>query len=325
MQITKETVPASIPELVAYAPYLMYQVNMDGHPAAELSPARMQELQPTWPAESMVRGLKNLVSSMGRGGQLISVYQEVECADDPQKDDVHLMYLPAITSDPAKPVVFLCAGGAYQCVCSLVEALPVAAQLNELGYACFVLNYRCGCDPCLPKPLDDLAAAINLVQSNREEFGLSSDRYVVSGFSAGANVTALWGTEGVGWAKHGTASPEALFLMYPFVTFDTAEQAAGGRAFAKLMIGSHATDADIAAYDVAKLFTSAYPPCYIAHAEDDDTVPAENSVLLKGLLDESGTPAMLELVEKGGHGWGDGEGTDAAGWPMRAVAWLESL
>ena len=322
MQIGKTTILADVPELKPFLPYLMYRVNMVGKPAVELSPAQMQGLQPTWPAESMVRGLQHLAEAHAT---LIPVYDEGDFLDDPQKADIHLIYLPAPGVHSEKPPVFLVAGGAYSCVCSLVESLPVAAQLNELGYHCFVFNYRCGCDPCLPKPLDDLAAAIALVQARRREFGIATDDYVVLGFSAGANVSALWGTVSEGWAAHGLNRPKALFLMYPFVSFDTPVQAAGGKDFVRQMIGRTATEADVARFDIPKQFTAAYPPCFIAHAQDDDTVPVSNSLLLKRLLDEADIPAKLELIECGGHGWGDGTGTAAEGWPGRASAWLESL
>ena len=78
-------------------------------------------------------------------------------------------------------------------------------------------------------------------------------------------------------------------------------------------------------YDVALNLTDAYPPCYITAAKDDPVVPVLHSKLLKRLLDERGIPAMLELVAEGGHGWGDGSGTRAAGWPARAAAFVERL
>ncbi|MBQ7372679.1 MAG: hypothetical protein IJW67_12515 [Blautia sp.] len=77
------------------------------------------------------------------------------------------------------------------------------------------------------------------------------------------------------------------------------------------------------AYDVAQNFTENYPPCYIVHAKDDPTVPVRNSEWLKELLNGRQIPAELELIETGGHGWGDGGGTDATGWPARADRFVQ--
>lgn len=47
-----------------------------------------------------------------------------------------------------------------------------------------------------------------------------------------------------------------------------------------------------------------------------------NSVEMKECLDRAGVPAKLIVAEHAPHGFGDGEGTDAAGWPECAMAFL---
>jgi len=68
-----------------------------------------------------------------------------------------------------------------------------------------------------------------------------------------------------------------------------------------------------------------YPPCYIVHSKDDDTVLCQNSEQLHEKLDLFNIANCLELVSHGGHGFGDGFGTDAEGWPDRAIQFLENL
>ena len=58
-----------------------------------------------------------------------------ECADDPEKADVKLLYMPAEKQPSEKPFVIALAGGAYTCVCSIVESIPTTARLNELHLA----------------------------------------------------------------------------------------------------------------------------------------------------------------------------------------------
>jgi hypothetical protein len=54
----------------------------------------------------------------------------------------------------------VCAGGGYMGVCSAVEGYPVAARFNDLGYDVFLLTYRVSEKKIMPKPVDDLAAAL---------------------------------------------------------------------------------------------------------------------------------------------------------------------
>lgn len=323
--INENTKVADIDELAPLMPYLMYQVQMMGKPAVELSFAQMLEEQPTWSTESMVCGTQRLVSLAERGQLLYDVYEAQECVDDPRKAEIKLIRMAAGEPDPTKPFVIGVAGGAYTCVCSLVESIPVAAQLNSLGYQVFILNYRCGKPPVAAGALTDLAAAVRFVLSHKADFGIESDDYVVNGFSAGANLSSLWGTEAVGWAHYGLPKPKALFLMYPFVSFDCLEPGPMTDFMRGLMFGAEATTAVVEAYDTARLVTDQYPPCYLGHAEDDPVVSVRNSRYLAQLLQARGIPAQAELIATGGHGWGDGTGTDAAGWVTRAAAFVEGL
>ena len=110
------------------------------------------------------------------------------------------MHFPAADRGRAKghPWIMVCPGGAYINVCSISEGYPVAKKFNELGYDVFVATYRTGLYDVMPKPLDDLAACIRYVRGHRERFGVNGERYIVCGFSAGGNLTALWGTKNHG-------------------------------------------------------------------------------------------------------------------------------
>lgn len=129
----------------------------------------------------------------------------------------------------------------------------------------------------------------------------------------------------MGWAHYGLPKPKALFLMYPFVSFECLDPGPMTDFMRGLMFGADATDAQVDAYDTAKLVTAEYPPCFVAHAEDDSVVSVRNTQLLAQLLEDRGIAVQVEVIAEGGHGWGDGDGTQAAGWPMRAASFVESL
>ena len=60
------------------------------------------------------------------------VYDKAACTDDPEKADVRFWFFPADPKRkvPGAPFIIACAGGAYKCVCTMIESIPVAARLN---------------------------------------------------------------------------------------------------------------------------------------------------------------------------------------------------
>ena len=54
-----------------------------------------------------------------------------------------------------------------------------------------------------------------LRSGTQRTLGANGERYIVCGFSAGGNLTALWGTKNHGYAAYGLPKPEALFPIYP--------------------------------------------------------------------------------------------------------------
>ena len=121
-----------IPELKACVDYLMYRYTDDGRPAAEMSISQMLASQPTWDADSMLRGLERLCQVASTRRMLYDVYPQGQG----DKRDAKLFFLPAEHQPSDKPFVICVSGGGYSCVCSAVESFPVGARLNALGYNC---------------------------------------------------------------------------------------------------------------------------------------------------------------------------------------------
>ena len=311
------------PEMKKVAPYL---IGGGGFLRFGLNFLRIDELkQMNWNPDSVADGLNRLSELERIGEHCYPVYSREECRRDPGKKQVNLIHFPG--SRPELPFVVLCAGGGYTCVCSAGEAYPVARILNELGYTAFVLNYRTGGSALLSRPLDDLAAALRFLRANRKTFGLQSEEYMVCGFSAGGHLTALWGTENHGFAHYGLPSPKALIPLYPPVSpilwGDPGKDRQTG-AFYRILFGA-GTDASILSdYDVLSHIGRDYPPTYLVCCRDDGTVSCENALCLQETLKARGIPTMLEAGEHGGHGFGEGRGTDVAGWIHRAVSFAEN-
>lgn len=283
-----------------------------------------------WNYESMAEGLEYLMDRAEKGKYLYRVYTEDEQKADPAKKDVNIMHFPAADRDAAKsrPYIMDCPGGAYVNVCAISEGYPVAKKFNELGYDVFVVNYRVAEYDVMPKPLDDLAACIRYVRTHGEEFDLGSpDRYVVCGFSAGGNMTALWGTDNHGYKVYGLPKPEAMFPIYPVSDLHLLDGMPTElvQVFLKTLFGQDTSDEKKDEYSVLLHAGNDYPPCYIACCRDDETVPCVNSQKLYEKLISLGIPAVLDEGEHGGHGFGDGRFSDVRGWMERAVKFMEEI
>ncbi|MCM1543267.1 MAG: alpha/beta hydrolase [Blautia sp.] len=312
------------PKLKKVGRYLIYGNNFSN---ALMKMGTLEQMtRDSWSLDSIMHGLSRLTEVAQEAGNPYFVYSPQECIGDPQKKEINLIHFPASVGEAGKkPFAIVCAGGAYTNVCSLAEGFPVAARLNELGYTAFVLTYRVGGKALMPKPLEDLAAAVRYVRKNWERFGVDAERYLITGFSAGANMVCLWGTESKGYKAYDLPKPEAMFPVYPLISVAHSYPDKLGERMSKTMFGVSRGQASGLGYDVEKSIDTAYPPCYIVCCKDDKMVPPENSVILYDKLRSQGIPVMLEQGEHGGHGFGEGIGTDAEGWVERAVRFYEGL
>lgn len=286
--------------------------------------AQLQQRNPTWNKDDMLFGLERLAALAETGMQYVfPVYTPEEVALDPQKAMAQLFYLPA----PCKQTdtfALLMAGGAYGAVCTLGESLPVAARLNELGMDCFCLNYRTAIpenftDGLMPKPLDDVAAALKVIEAHAQAWMLSPNNYLAGGFSAGGHLAGMWGTDHLGARHYGLPAPKGLMLIYPMISLEFFEPSPMVNYIRQGMLGQDNTDRDVLAYAISRHVDPAYPPVYLLQSEDDDTVGLRGFRTMEQAAKNANVPILAELISSGGHGFGLGSTTPAKGWPERAL------
>lgn len=240
------------------------------------------------------------------------------------KSKVKLIYLPAEKRKKDYFVIFL-AGGAYGAVCTMVESLPVAARLNELGIDCFCLNYETATtqsfiNGLLPAPIDDLAAACKFI-FNDSVFNF--DSYVVCGFSAGGHIASLWGTAELGARKYGISQPKALMLAYPLITMENALDTPIAKYMCTGMFGKNYDLNKIREFDASRHIDNKYPKTFIVRAKDDTIVSQKDTVDLKIALDKENVPCVIEEALSGGHGFGLGSKTPLCGWEKHAIEYID--
>jgi len=103
---------------------------------------------------------------------------------DPPDFRPNMKVFPVKEGMPVKGAVVLCSGGAFSFRNNRGEGEPVARTLNQLGYQCFVVNYRVRPYTQQEGALD-LARAVRYVRSHAHTYGIREKNIAVVGFSAG--------------------------------------------------------------------------------------------------------------------------------------------
>jgi acetyl esterase/lipase len=108
--------------------------------------------------------------------------------------------------------------------------------------------------------------------------------------------------------------------MYPVISMHDPIAHVGSR---NNLLGKHASTDLMDRFSADQTITKQTPPLFIVHAEDDKTVPVQNSVQLAQAAAKAGVPCELVLFKSGGHGFGLGPpGSECASWPKQCIDWL---
>lgn len=225
--------------------------------------------------------------------------------------------------------VIICPGGGYSFLAMTHEGYDVAKRLNELGVAAFVLKYRLPDDRSQPDktiaPLLDAQQALRLVRQLAPKYNLNPERIGMMGFSAGGHLAATAGTHfarPVG-DNPGPASvrPAFLVLLYPVISFSDSIMHKGSR---DNLLGPSPGAEQIRQYSNELQVSAQTPPTFLMQAEDDKTVPVQNSLVFYQALHRYHVPAEMHIYPQGGHGFGMNNATTKDQWMDRLQNWLDA-
>ncbi|MDO7851948.1 alpha/beta hydrolase [Hymenobacter convexus] len=225
--------------------------------------------------------------------------------------------------------VIICPGGGYTRLSIDSEGYDVAKRLNEMGVTAFVLKYRLPNDQSQPDksiaPLLDAQQALRLVRQQAAKYSLNPERIGIMGFSAGGHLAATAGTQfarPVG-ANPGSESvrPAFLVLMYPVISFNDTLRHAGSR---DNLLGKTPMPALVRQYSNELQVSAQTPPTFLVHAQDDRTVPVNNSIVFYQACLRHGVAAEMHLYPKGGHGFGLNNKTTKDLWTDRLRNWFDA-
>lgn len=226
--------------------------------------------------------------------------ERINIWENTNNDCVYLDYYKPIrqTSNTAM-VIF--PGGAYTHLAEH-EGRGYAEMFNLMGIPCFVLNYRVAPNR-FPTELQDARRSVQFVRKNCEKFGISKDKVLVIGSSAGGHLTALLSTfkgEIESFADEISLEdyvPNAQILCYPVISSDESVFHKG--SFESLL-GERYFEKD--KFSVDLLVDKTTPKAFIWHTSEDNSVNVINSFRYATALRNNEIPFELHVFPHGAHG-----------------------
>src|ERR1700742_2230477 len=217
-------------------------------------------------------------------------------------------------------------GGGYINLTVTYEGEDIAKAFNKIGVTAFVVKYRLPSDEIMVDktigPLQDAQRAIQIVRERASEWGVKPDKIGIIGFSAGGHLASTLATHFKKAVIPNTSNislrPDFAMLIYPVITFGPFAHT-GSR---DNLIGKNPSQELIDLYSNEKQITSDTPPCFLIHAEDDDTVPVQNALLFYDALIKNKVKAEMHLFEEGGHGFGMDNPKNKGKWFDWAANWM---
>ena len=224
--------------------------------------------------------------------------------------------------------VIICPGGGYARLAVSNEGNEIVKALNEQGITAFVLKYRLPSDLIMEDktigPLQDAEQAIKLVREHAVEWGINPDKIGIMGFSAGGHLASTLGTHYknvvIDNPKNTNLRPDFMALIYPVITMSALTH----QGSKNNLLGLTPSEELIKLYSNELQVNAETPSTFIVHANDDKTVPSENSIDFARNLKQAGVKSELHLYQAGGHGFGLNNKTTQEKWFLSFVNWLKA-
>lgn len=249
-----------------------------------------------------------------------------------ENDIVSLVTDPSITPYfPAKDkangtAIIIFPGGSYINLAMAHEGDAIAKEFNKIGVAAFVVKYRLPHDDIMVDktigPLQDAERAIQIVRQRAAEWGVNPSKVGIIGFSAGGHLASTLDTHFnrvvIDNKENVSLRPDFAMLIYPVVSFGPFAHAYSREN----LVGKTPSKETLELYSNEKQVTANTPPTFLIHAEDDDAVPVQNSMLFYDALIKNKVKAELHVFQAGGHGFGLNNPKSIDHWFNWAANWL---
>ena len=217
-------------------------------------------------------------------------------------------------------------GGSYINLTMTYEGEDVARAFNKIGVTAFVVKYRLPSDEIMVDktigPLQDAERAIQIVRQRASEWGVKPSKVGIIGFSAGGHLASTLDTHFDKVVIENKANvslrPDFAMLIYPVISFGPFAHAYSREN----LVGKNPSAETLELYSNEKQVTANTPPTFLIHAEDDDVVPVQNSLLFYDALVKNKVKSEMHIFEEGGHGFGMINPKNKGRWFDWAANWM---
>lgn len=250
------------------------------------------------------------------------------------------MYLPFNMTEmhrenDKRPCMVVCPGGGYA-MCSQRESEPIAMHFLPDGFNVFVITYSVA-PHRFPTQLREVAALMELIYKNADEWNCDISKIAIIGFSAGGHLAAHYSTmydcKEVREVFPDSKPVNASVLCYPVISADPASGHMG--SFDNLLGKTERTEAEIDYFSCDRNVKENTPPAFIWHTAEDSCVPVINSILYAGALAKHKIPFELHIYPFGCHGLSTSDGVTndnvnekiahTQSWTYEAKKWLKLM
>jgi acetyl esterase/lipase len=258
-------------------------------------------------------------------------YQETTVMREGRGASITKVSVPTLTVyKPAKgtangTAVIVCPGGGYSGLAIGHEGYAVAEKFAAMGVTAFVLKYRLPSDAIMEDrsvgPLQDAEQAMYTVRKNAAKWNIDSAKIGIMGFSAGghlaSSLTVHYKDVKIENREGMSLRPDFSILMYPVISFTESEN----RGSREKLAG---TDSKLREYfSNDKHVNAETPPTFLVHANDDMTVPVQNSILFNQALVKAKVKGEMHIYQAGGHGFGLNNKTTSEDWFKTMTSWMK--
>jgi acetyl esterase/lipase len=242
-------------------------------------------------------------------------HQNLFYADDTLKKHTLDVYLPRQSSSELPLVVWI-HGGAWNHndkYADMGYMTQTVRSFIDNGYAFASIDYRHSTTKIFPAQIQDCSQALNFLHTNAEKYNIDRSRIALIGFSAGGHLASLLGlslnNEVKDFYPDGKKPAYKLKAIIDFygpadLLMMSAKQDPEDQ---KDPIYQLLGNASVKRPDLARKASPVTyvdkddPPFFIVNGEKDESVPYQQSVLLKSSLDLAGVKNELTLVKGAPH------------------------
>ncbi len=235
-----------------------------------------------------------------------------------------------------RPSILLCPGGGYG-MCSQREAEPIALRYLYAGYNVFILWYSVA-PHRFPQALREVAASMELIHENAQQWNCDESRIAIMGFSAGGHLAALY-SNAYDWPEvrevfPNSKSVNASVLCYPVIC---AVQGLTHEGSFRNLLGQFPLSPEMTErFSCNRLVSEKTPPAFLWATAEDGAVPVQNTLLYASALAEHKVPFEVHVFPYGYHGMAtcnretlDGNITPGMahteGWMDESCRWLKLI